>query len=77
MWQRYEGELRIGLGLNSGNVVAGTIGGGGKLDYTLIGDTVNVAARVETLTKEIGDPLLITESTRRLLTGSPAGGVLN
>jgi len=69
VWQRYQGELRIGLGLNSGNVVAGTIGGGGKLDYTLIGDAVNVAARVEALTKEIGDPLLITESTRRLLTG--------
>jgi adenylate cyclase len=69
VWRRYEGELRIGLGLNSGAVVAGTIGGGGKLDYTLIGDAVNVAARVEALTKEIGDPLLITESTRRLLTG--------
>ncbi len=71
--RRYEGELRIGLGLNSGDVVAGTIGGGGKLDYTLIGDTVNVAARVEALTKEIGDPLLITESTRRLLTGPQDG----
>ncbi len=73
VWERYEGELQIGLGLNSGEVVAGTIGGGGKLDYTLIGDAVNVAARVEALTKEIGDPLLITESTRRLLTGSPDG----
>jgi adenylate cyclase len=69
VWRRYQGELRIGLGLNSGDVVAGTIGGGGKLDYTLIGDAVNVAARIEALTKEIGDPLLITESTRRLLTG--------
>lgn len=74
VWQRYEGELRIGLGLNSGDVVAGTIGGGDKLDYTLIGDTVNVAARVEALTKELGDPLLITESTRRLLS-DPHGGI--
>jgi class 3 adenylate cyclase len=71
VWQRYEGELHIGLGLNSGEVVAGTIGGGGKLEYTLVGDTVNVAARVEALTKEIGDPLLITEYTQRLLTSPP------
>jgi adenylate cyclase len=68
VWRRYEGELRIGVGLNSGDVVAGTIGGGGKLHYGLIGDTVNVAARVEALTKDTGDPLLITESTQRLLT---------
>jgi adenylate cyclase len=36
-------------------VIAGTIGGGGKLEFTLIGDTVNLAARVEQLTKTTGD----------------------
>src|SRR5207244_630163 len=40
-------ELRVGIGLNTGTVIAGTIGGGGKLEYTVIGDAVNVAARVE------------------------------
>jgi class 3 adenylate cyclase len=69
--RHYNGQLRIGVGVHTGEVVAGTIGGGGKLDYTLIGDTVNVAARVEELTKETGDPLLITESTRRMLARAP------
>jgi class 3 adenylate cyclase len=69
--RHYRGELRIGIGMHTGEVIAGTIGGGGKLDYTLIGDTVNVAARVEELTKSTGDALLITESTRCALTDPP------
>lgn len=69
-WRRYEGELRIGIGLSSGTVVAGTIGDPGKLDYTLIGDAVNVAARVEQLTKETGDPVLLSDETRRRLKGA-------
>ncbi len=43
------------IGINTGVVIAGTICGGGKLEFTLIGDAVNVAARVEQLTKTIGD----------------------
>ena len=49
---RFAGALRIGIGINTGLVIAGTIGGGGKLEFTLIGDTVNVAARVEQLTED-------------------------
>jgi len=56
-------EMRIGIGINTGDVIAGTIGGGGKLEFTLIGDPVNVAARVEQLTKETGDSILLTEAT--------------
>ena len=56
--ERFGGELRIGIGINTGKVIAGTIGGGGKLEFTLIGDTVNVAARVEQLTKTTGDGIL-------------------
>jgi class 3 adenylate cyclase len=61
--ERFGGELRIGIGINTGVVIAGTIGGGGKLEFTLIGDTVNVAARVEQLTKTTGDAILLTHQT--------------
>ena len=65
--RRYEGRLRVGVGVNSGRVVVGTIGGGGRLDFTVIGDPVNTAARVESATRETGDDVLVTEATRRLL----------
>jgi adenylate cyclase len=65
--QAHDGGVRIGIGLNSGTVVVGTLGGGGHLEFGLIGDAVNVAARVEQLTKETGDTILMTESTRSLL----------
>lgn len=60
--ERFGGALRIGVGINTGVVIAGTIGGGGKLEFTLIGDAVNVAARVEQLTKSTGDAILLTGS---------------
>jgi adenylate cyclase len=57
------GRLRVGVGVNTGSVIAGTVGGGGRVDFTVIGDTVNTAARVEQATRETGDDLLITEAT--------------
>ena len=60
-------RCRIGVGLNSGLVLVGTIGGGGLHEYGVIGDPVNVAARVETATRDLGVPLLLTEATRCLL----------
>src|SRR5690606_18922194 len=54
-------------------VVAGTIGGGGRLEFTVIGDPVNTAARVEGATRETGDPILITGSTLARLTRSFGG----
>jgi adenylate cyclase len=65
-------ELRIGIGMNTGTAVAGTIGGGGKLEFTVIGDSVNIAARVEKLTKSTGDGLLLTQSTVDALSNRPA-----
>ena len=64
---RYGPDLRIGIGINSGPVMVGTVGGGGRLEFTVIGDPVNVAARVEEATRETGDTILLTESTRALL----------
>jgi class 3 adenylate cyclase len=60
-------ELRVGVGVNSGHVLVGTVGGGGRLDFTVIGDPVNTAARVESATRETGDDVLITDETRRRL----------
>jgi adenylate cyclase len=60
-------ELQIGIGLNSGTVVAGNIGGAGRLEFGVIGDAVNVAARVEAATRQTRDALLISGSTKRLL----------
>ncbi|HEX8741846.1 MAG TPA: adenylate/guanylate cyclase domain-containing protein [Thermoleophilaceae bacterium] len=66
--ERYGSSLEIGVGINSGLVSAGTVGGGGRLEFTVIGDAVNVAARVERATRELGDTVLLTEATRCLLT---------
>jgi adenylate cyclase len=63
-------ELEIGVGLNSGSVVAGNVGGAGRLEFSVIGDAVNVAARVEAATRRTGDAILVSEHTRRLLRGS-------
>lgn len=60
-------ELSIGIGLNSGTVVAGNVGGSGRLEFSVIGDPVNVAARVEAATRETGDVILLSEPTRELL----------
>jgi adenylate cyclase len=61
--ERFAGRLQIGIGLNSGRVVAGNIGAAGRLEYSVIGDTVNVAARVEAATRQT----VLTERTRALL----------
>ena len=45
-------------------MIVGTIGGGAHLEFAVIGDTVNVAARIEQLTKETGDAILISDATR-------------
>ncbi len=61
-------ELQVGAGINTGTVVAGSIGGAGRLNFSVIGDAVNVAARVEAATRTTGDALLFTRATRDALT---------
>ena len=60
-----------GFKTNIPSVVAGNVGGGGRLEFTVIGHTVNIAARVESATRETDDAVLLSESTRDLLADPP------
>jgi PAS domain S-box-containing protein len=62
--------LEIGIGLHSGEVVAANVGGGGRLDFTVIGDPVNTAARIESATRITADRVLLSAETRDRLLGA-------
>jgi adenylate cyclase len=63
----YGEPLRIGVGIHSGPVIIGSIGHGGARRMTVIGDNVNVASRIESATKQLGRPLLVSPRVRELL----------
>jgi adenylate cyclase len=74
-WLRAEGigdGFRMGVGLNSGVIMAGNVGSERRLEYTVIGDTANTASRLEAMTKETPHMVLLSDSTRRMLSRSHA-----
>jgi adenylate cyclase len=69
--QGYESGFRMGVGLNSGTVMAGNVGAAQRVEYTAIGDTTNTASRLEGLTKGTPHMLFISDSTREAMHGIP------
>ena len=63
-------KIEIGIGITTGNATVGELGSIGRSDYTVIGDTINIASRVESLCKFYGVNLIITNETKERLTGT-------
>ncbi len=67
--------IKIGIGINTGDLMLGIVGGKDRMDTTVVSDAVNLAARLETLTKKYGVPFLISENTFFKLNNPDAYGL--
>ncbi len=69
--QKLGSGFRMGIGLNSGRVMSGNVGSERRVEYTAVGDTTNVAARIEQLTKGTPHQLMLSGATKESLTAQP------